>query len=66
MLFVMVGPLTGPVASGAGRVVVAGIAPQQNPSVFSRSGVGGHWGAERKYAGYDGVVIQGAASADKG
>jgi aldehyde:ferredoxin oxidoreductase len=62
MLFVMVGPLTGTVASGAGRVVVAGIAPQQNPSVFSRSGVGGHWGAELKYAGYDGIVIQGAAS----
>jgi aldehyde:ferredoxin oxidoreductase len=63
ILFMMVGPLTGTVASGAGRVVVAGIAPQQNPSVFSRSGVGGHWGAELKYAGYDGIVVQGAASA---
>jgi aldehyde:ferredoxin oxidoreductase len=61
MLFVMVGPLTGTVASGAGRVVVAGIAPQQSPSVFSRSGVGGHWGAELKYAGYDGIVIVGRA-----
>ena len=38
---------------------VAGIAPQQRPSVFSRSGMGGHWGAELKYAGYDGVVVQG-------
>ena len=63
MLFVMVGPLTGTVASGAGRVVVAGIAPQQNPPAFSRSGVGGHWGAELKYAGFDGVVVEGAASA---
>ena len=61
MLFVMVGPLTGTVASGAGRVVVAGIAPQQNPPAFSRSGVGGHWGAELKYAGYDGVIIVGQA-----
>jgi aldehyde:ferredoxin oxidoreductase len=61
MLFIMVGPLTGTLASGGGRVVVAGIAPQQRPSVFSRSGMGGHWGAELKYAGFDGVVVQGKA-----
>ncbi len=61
VLFVMVGPLTGTLASGAGRVVVAGIAPQQRPPVFSRSGVGGHWGAELKYAGYDGIVVVGRA-----
>jgi aldehyde:ferredoxin oxidoreductase len=58
-LFLMVGPLTGTLASGGGRVVVAGIAPQQRPSVFSRSGMGGHWGAELKYAGYDGIVVVG-------
>ena len=46
MLFVMVGPLTGTLASGAGRVEVLGIAPQQHPPVFSRSGMGGHWGPE--------------------
>lgn len=61
MLFVMVGPLTGTMASGAGRVEVLGIAPQQHPSVFSRSGMGGHWGAELKYAGYDGIIVQGKA-----
>jgi aldehyde:ferredoxin oxidoreductase len=61
MLFFMVGPLTGTLASGAGRVVIAGIAPQQHPSVFSRSGMGGHWGAELKYAGYDGIVVVGRA-----
>ncbi|MBC7237278.1 MAG: hypothetical protein H5T69_15660 [Chloroflexi bacterium] len=60
-LLVMTGPLTGTLASGAGRVEVAGIAPQQHPSVFSRSGMGGHWGAELKYAGYDGLVIVGQA-----
>ncbi|MBN1583528.1 MAG: aldehyde ferredoxin oxidoreductase, partial [Anaerolineae bacterium] len=60
-LFIMVGPLTGTLASGAGRVEVLGIAPQQRPSVFSRSGMGGHWGAELKYAGYDGLVVQGQA-----
>ncbi len=61
LLMIMVGPLTGTLASGAGRVEVAGIAPQQHPPVFSRSGMGGHWGAELKYAGYDGIVVQGAS-----
>ncbi|MBC7235962.1 MAG: hypothetical protein H5T69_08975 [Chloroflexi bacterium] len=63
LLFLMVGPLTGTLASGGGRVVVAGIAPQQKPSIFSRSGIGGHWGAELKYAGFDGIVVQGRADA---
>jgi aldehyde:ferredoxin oxidoreductase len=58
-LFLMAGPLTGTLASGAGRVEVLGIAPQQHPPVFSRSGMGGHWGAELKYAGYDGILVQG-------
>jgi aldehyde:ferredoxin oxidoreductase len=65
MLFLMTGPLTGTTASGGGRVVVAGIAPQQRPPVFSRSGIGGHWGAELKYAGYDGIVIVGCASSPR-
>jgi aldehyde:ferredoxin oxidoreductase len=63
LLFVMVGPLTGTLASGGGRIEVAGIAPQQHPPVFSRSSMGGHWGAELKYAGYDGIVVQGKADA---
>ena len=61
MLLVMAGPLTGTLASGAGRVEVSGIAPQQHPPVYSRSGMGGHWGAELKYAGYDGLVVVGQA-----
>lgn len=61
LLFIMVGPLTGTTASGAGRVEVLGVAPQQRPSIFSRSGMGGHWGAELKYAGYDGIVVEGRA-----
>jgi len=62
ILMVMVGPLTGTLASGAGRVEVMGIAPQQHPPVFSRSGMGGHWGPELKYAGFDGIVVQGRAA----
>jgi aldehyde:ferredoxin oxidoreductase len=60
-LFIMTGPLTGTLASGAGRVEILGVAPQQHPSIFSRSGIGGHWGAELKYAGYDGIIVQGRA-----
>ncbi len=59
MLFIMTGPLTGTMASGSGRIYVLGIAPQQKPSVFSRSSMGGHWGPELKYAGYDGIIVQG-------
>ena len=60
-LFLMLGPLTGTLASGGGRVLVAGISPQLSPSVFSRSSMGGHWGAELKYAGYDGMMVVGKA-----
>jgi len=60
-LMIMVGPLTGTLASGAGRVEVLGVAPQQHPPCFSRSGMGGHWGPELKYAGFDGIVVQGRA-----
>ena len=60
-LMIMVGPLTGTLASGAGRVEVLGVAPQQHPPCFSRSGMGGHWGPELKYAGFDGIIIQGRA-----
>jgi len=61
LLMLMVGPLTGTLASGAGRVQVAGVAPQAYPPRFSRSNMGGHWGPELKYAGFDGIVIQGKA-----
>ena len=60
-LMIMTGPLTGTLASGAGRVEVCGVAPQQNPSIYSRSGMGGHWGAELKYAGWDGVIVTGVS-----
>ena len=59
LLMIMTGPLTGTLASGAGRVEVMGVAPQLHPPRFSRSGMGGHWGPELKYAGFDGVILQG-------
>ena len=61
-LMFMTGPLTGTLAPSSGRFEVCGIAPQAYPVPhFTRSSVGGHWGPALKYAGYDGVIVQGKA-----
>ena len=63
-LIVMTGPLTGTLApTSGGRITFAGIAPQAYPKPhYTRSNMGGYWGAELKYAGYDGLIIHGKAS----
>jgi len=62
LLMIFTGPLTGTMAPFSGRVEVCGLAPQGWPvEWFSRSGMGGHWGPELKYAGYDGIVIKGVS-----
>ncbi|MCP4714507.1 MAG: aldehyde ferredoxin oxidoreductase, partial [Deltaproteobacteria bacterium] len=60
---VMTSPLTGTMALGAGaRTEVQGIGVQQYPTGwFTRSGFGGRFGAMLKFAGWDGLVIEGAA-----
>jgi aldehyde:ferredoxin oxidoreductase len=61
-LMLMTGPLTGTCAPGSGRVEVMGVAAQTHPrGRYSRSGMGGRFGPELKYAGFDGIVIQGQA-----
>ncbi len=56
------GPLTGTAALGSGRMEIVGKSPRTFPAeVVTRSGMGGHWGVELKYAGYDGVVLEGEA-----
>jgi len=63
-LIIMTGPLNGTLApSSGGRITFAGIAPQVYPTPhYTRSNMGGYWGAELKYAGYDGLIIGGKAS----
>ena len=62
LLMFFTGPLTGTTAPCSGRVEVCGRGPQGYPHEwFTRSGMGGRWGAELKYAGYDGLVIRGCA-----
>ena len=56
------GPLTGTLAPGSGRMEIFGKSPRTFPrEVVTRSGMGGHWGSEFKYAGYDAVILEGEA-----
>jgi len=60
-LFFSVGPLTG-LPGPFNRAELCGIAPQSYPEeLFTYSGVGGKFPAQLKYAGYDAVVVTGAA-----
>ncbi|MEM2876203.1 MAG: aldehyde ferredoxin oxidoreductase N-terminal domain-containing protein, partial [Candidatus Bathyarchaeia archaeon] len=63
-LIIMTGPLNGTLApTSGGRITFAGLAPQAYPKPhYTRSNMGGYFGAELKYAGYDGLIIKGKAS----
>jgi len=61
-----VGPLTGTLAPSTGRSEVIGVsphvyAPGSKHPLVTRSGFGGYWGAELKFAGYDAIIVQGKA-----
>jgi len=61
-LMFMVGALVGTPAPSSGRVTVSGLSPQAYPDEwYTRANLGGHWGSELKYAGYDGLVVTGRA-----
>ena len=62
-LLFMTGPLGGiPVVPGAGRCSLCGISPHTHPKpVFTYSNMGGDWPVELKFAGYDGLIVQGKA-----
>ena len=55
------GPLTGTNSPFNGRWTVGALSPQHPNEYPSHSGIGGHWGAELKFAGYDAIIFQGAA-----
>lgn len=58
------GPLTGTPAPTASRVTVTALSPECYPTPeYTHSSVGGGWGAELKYAGFDAVVFKGKAEA---
>lgn len=57
--------VTGPAAGFKGlagcRWQICGKSPAMEPEAFSYANLGDRWGARLKYAGYDGVVVQGKA-----
>jgi aldehyde:ferredoxin oxidoreductase len=61
-LMFMTGPAAGISPGVAGtRWIVCGKSPSAMPEQFSYCNLGGDWGTELKFAGYDGLVVQGKA-----
>ena len=60
MLIFMTGPLTGTLMPGSNKVNVTFKSPLTG--TYSYSLCGGHWGPELKFAGYDGLIIEGQSS----
>lgn len=60
-LLFLTGPLTGTLAPTSGRIEVCTKAPGTDPVSCTRSGIGGSFGPELKFAGYDALIIQGKA-----
>ena len=60
-LLFMTGPLTGTLAPTSGRFEILTKAPGVDPFMPTRSGIGGYFGPELKFAGYDGLIVQGKA-----
>ena len=63
LIIISTGPLTGTLAPTTGRTVMASLSPRIYPKTwYTHSTIGGWFGPELKYAGYDAVIIRGAAS----
>jgi aldehyde:ferredoxin oxidoreductase len=58
-LIFMNGPLSGTLIPGNNKICVTFKSPLTN--TYSYSLCGGHWGPELRYAGYDGIIIEGKA-----
>ncbi|MGI6038491.1 MAG: aldehyde ferredoxin oxidoreductase family protein [Limnochordia bacterium] len=56
-LFFMISPIVGSPVAGASRFTVAGKSPLTGG--FGESEAGGYWGPELKFAGFDGVIVEG-------
>ncbi len=60
-LIYMTGATTGTGIPTGGRTEMTGLSPNNLPEQYSFSGIGGWFGAELKFAGYDGFIIEGKA-----
>jgi aldehyde:ferredoxin oxidoreductase len=62
IITIMTAPFSGTHVPGSGRCEVQGLAPMYHPvEWFSRSNWGGRFTAQLKYAGWDGIVIEGVS-----
>jgi aldehyde:ferredoxin oxidoreductase len=62
VITLMTAPFSGTFVPGSGRCEVQGLAPMYYPvEWFNRSNWGGRFTAELKYAGWDGIVLEGAS-----
>ena len=59
-LFIMTGPLAGTGFPGAARFAVAAKSPLTR--LWGEANCGGHFGAQLKFAGYDGIIVKGQAA----
>jgi aldehyde:ferredoxin oxidoreductase len=57
-LIFVTGPLAGFPSLAGSRLQICGKSPATSPELFSYSALGGSWGAELKFAGYDGIIIE--------
>ena len=57
----MTGPTTATGIPTGGRTVFTGISPNSFPEQYCWSGIGGWVGAELKFAGFDGFILEGKA-----
>jgi len=64
VITIMTSPLSGTLSPSSGRCELQGIGPQGYPvEWFTRSNFGGRFASQLKYAGWDGIVIEGRADA---
>lgn len=59
LLMFMIGPLAGFPGLAGSRTMVCSKCPLTLPEQFTATNLGGTWGAELKFAGYDGIVFKG-------
>ena len=56
-----VGPLSGTFAPCSGWFNAASFSPMFHPPTYGEINIGGHWGPELKFAGYDQLIVTGRA-----
>ena len=60
-----VGPVTGSGAPCTGRTSITSLWPPHINELPGSGHMGGHWGPELKYAGWDAIIVQGKAATPK-